>query len=112
MITELLVLLGVLGIAGYQLLKKVRTDIKYSNSISAPPPTPEVTPTIVQRGVIVGEATYFDINIPEATVNVISVDDAAEVKFELFDGSIRYLPVSDFLLRYAPRQVTRISRIK
>jgi len=112
MVTESLVLLGVLGIAGYYFLGNVKSKIKYSNSISAPPSPPEVTPTIIQRGVIIGEATYYDITIPEATVNVIAVDDTGEVKYELFDGSVRYLPVSEFLLRYAPRQVTRISQLK
>lgn len=103
-----LFLIAIVLIAGYQMFK-YRKSQNVTDSISQPPPPPQVTPTVVMNNIIIGEAAYYDIESPELSVTIIEVD-SDNVTLMNPDASITTLPVSNFLIRYAPRVQTKISK--
>lgn len=108
MITIATVLLGIafLAIAEYFISKKQNT---FLDSISTPPPmVPAPTPPVIVESIILGEAMYYDMEQPEYFVTPVSVKNGM-VEFIHNDAIIDTLPVAEFMVRYVPREQTKIS---
>lgn len=104
----ILFLLVIAAVATYSLFKN-RPRTGDTESISEPPAPPQVTPTIIMHDIILGEAAYFDLEVPEVFATIIEVD-SKNVTFMLPDASITSLPIDQFLVRYAPRTQTKICK--
>lgn len=81
-----------------------------NTSISLPPAPIQETPTVIVEGIVLGNGTYYDIDLPEITVDVIKVEDGL-VHYTWFCDGLRVLPTHQFLNRYANREQTRISSL-
>lgn len=116
--TTTLIILGLVGIAliafhQYAVdafIKMRKGDEEEESRISEPMPPPQVTPTVICNDIAIGVCTYYDINLPEMNVSVVSVDGDV-VSFHDDSGTISTLPKSEFLIRYARRIQTTISNL-